>query len=32
MPDEWIGQLFEPFARLLKPKKKVDPRPIEVAS
>ena len=32
MPDEWIGQLFEPFARLLKPRKKVDPPPIEVAS
>jgi sterol desaturase/sphingolipid hydroxylase (fatty acid hydroxylase superfamily) len=32
MPDEWIGQLSEPFVRLLKPRKKVDPPPVQAAS
>jgi sterol desaturase/sphingolipid hydroxylase (fatty acid hydroxylase superfamily) len=32
MPDDWLGQVFEPFVRLLKPRKKVDPPPIEAAS
>jgi sterol desaturase/sphingolipid hydroxylase (fatty acid hydroxylase superfamily) len=30
MPDGWVGQLVEPFIRLVKPRKKVDPTSSEV--
>jgi len=32
MPDGWAGQFFDPFVRLFKPRKKVDPAPIDAAA
>jgi len=32
MPAGWTGQFFEPFVRLVKPRKKVDPAPIDAAT
>ena len=32
MPAGWTGQFFEPFVRLVKPRKKVDPAPIDAAA
>jgi sterol desaturase/sphingolipid hydroxylase (fatty acid hydroxylase superfamily) len=32
MPAGWIGQFGEPFARLVRPRKKVDPAPVDAAA
>lgn len=32
MPAGWAGQFFEPFVRLVKPRKKVDPAPLDAAA